>query len=139
MIDIPVNMMAARYICSKMWYICLETRMNLWHFLYIFLDLLSKAIADAHGRTCLYTNQQIERMKLAPAPALEAQLEAYKDMVTLGRGNGSCVEELFYFIIILVHNFNPLSMGNTLLWLIQLMFKYVCICFIQICCFLKFY
>ena len=52
---------------------------------YIFLlsfvssGLLTKAIADAHLRTCLYTNEQIERMKGQLAP--REQVEAYKSMV----------------------------------------------------------
>ena len=47
--------------------------------LFFLLGLLTKAIADAHLRTCLYTNEQIERMKGQLAP--QEQVETYKNMV----------------------------------------------------------
>jgi nuclear receptor subfamily 1 group F protein 4 len=42
------------------------------------LGLLSKAIADAHARTCLFTNEQIERMRSQTASA--EQVESYAMM-----------------------------------------------------------
>ena len=45
----------------------------------LILGLLTKAISDAHLRTCLYTNEQIDRMKGQLAP--QEQVEAYKNMV----------------------------------------------------------
>lgn len=44
------------------------------------LGLLTKAIADAHARTCLFTSEQIERMRVQrPVPD---QLIAYRNMVS---------------------------------------------------------
>ncbi|ELU11015.1 hypothetical protein CAPTEDRAFT_176212 [Capitella teleta] len=42
------------------------------------LGLLTKAIADAHSRTCLFTSEQVERMRMQqPSPE---QLAAYQNM-----------------------------------------------------------
>ncbi|XP_023930652.1 probable nuclear hormone receptor HR3 isoform X2 [Lingula anatina] len=42
------------------------------------LSLLAKAVSDAHGRTCLFTNEQLEQMRQHALPP--EQLEAYKNM-----------------------------------------------------------
>ncbi len=51
-----------------------------WYNLTGIAGLLTKAISDAHVRTCLYTNEQIERMRGQLAP--QEQVEAYKNMVS---------------------------------------------------------
>lgn len=55
---------------------------HVWfHFvaLLCFLDLLTKAITEAHSRTCLYTNEQIEKLRCQVAPPDE--VERYQEMV----------------------------------------------------------
>ena len=54
--------------------------------------LLSKAVADAHARTCLFTNDQIEQMRAQSYT--DEQLEMFRQMVSL---SDICVHLLIVF------------------------------------------
>ena len=57
-------------------------------FTLFYTELLARAIADAHARTCTYTTEQLEKMKEQSPPT--EQVETLKSMVSAFRSIQNC-------------------------------------------------